>query len=116
MRHCLRLCHAVFPNLEHAFDIVSRVFGRGLVPVGVVVSLRRALGGCWAAGPEGKGGVSLARSARCLAGLVRAARRRLAPARPHLLPSPVFEAVPGFGAAPRPPEAWGVGVTPRWVD
>jgi hypothetical protein len=37
-------------------------FWSGLVPVGVVVSLRRALGGCRAVGPECRGGVSLARS------------------------------------------------------
>ena len=43
--------------------------------VGVVISLRRALRGCRAVGSECKGGVSLARGARRLAGLVRVERR-----------------------------------------
>jgi hypothetical protein len=55
MRHCLRRCHAVFPGLEHAVDIVSRVVVGDLSRLGWSSPCGAPSGGLAGGGSAGQG-------------------------------------------------------------
>jgi hypothetical protein len=113
----LSSCDAAFgcPSGEHAVDILSPVW-LGSCPGWGWSSPRGApFRGCRAVGPEGKGGVSLARSGRPSGRACPRCEQTISPCSPAFPPAGSPKRCRGPGQRPGLPQARGVGVVSRWT-